>query len=98
MAKQDAQKMLSNVPQEFVFWCHKGGVLTNLNELRDALNSMADEDYAYHANSQKNDFSAWVKDIIKDEKLASDLSKAKTRPQAAKAVSERLTALQSRVK
>lgn len=98
IAKQDAQRMLGNVPQEYVFWCHTGGVLTNLSELRDALSTMSDDAYAYHANSDKNDFSNWVRDIIKDDKLASDLSKATSRPQAAKSVADRLTTLRSRAR
>lgn len=98
IAKQDVQKMLDNVPQEYVFRCHKGGIFTNMSELRDALSGMSDDDYAYHANSAKNDFGNWVRDIIKDESLASALSKAKGRQQAAKACADRLTALKNRLK
>jgi len=50
--------------------------------LKDALDLMNDETYTYHASREKNDFSNWIKDIIGDEKLARDLSRASDRRQA----------------
>ena len=95
--KQDVQKMLGNVPEGNVFRCCDGRVLVNIPELNDALGNMSDETFAFHANQAKNDFSNWVRDIIKDEKLARDLSKATDRLQAAKSVAARLSFLQKRL-
>ncbi len=95
--KQEARNILANVPQEYVFWCHHGVTLANLSELGDALSIMSDEDFAYHANSDKNDFTNWIKDIIKDDRLATDLGKATTRTQAASRVAARLAALRKRL-
>ena len=45
-----------------------------------------DETYVFHANTEKNDFTNWVRDIINDERLAKDLQQAANRAQAAKLV------------
>jgi hypothetical protein len=91
--KYDAQKFLSIVPEEYVFRCHDGRVLKNMKELEEALATMADETFAYHSNSEKKDFSNWVRDIIGDEKLAKDLENALDRNQAARIVTSRIDIL-----
>ncbi len=58
---------------------------------------MSDESYAFHANMERNDFTNWVKDIIKDERLANDLQKAPNWAQAAKIVTNRTDALSSKL-
>jgi hypothetical protein len=88
--KQDAKRFLADVPEEYVFWCFNGHILRNMQELAEALNTMTDETFAYHSNAQKNDFSNWVRDIIRDDELASGLMKASSRTKAAKVVSERI--------
>ena len=91
--RQDARKMLGNVPDEYVFRCCDGRILTNMLELGDALGSMSDEIFAFHVNQGKNDFTNWVRDIIRDDGLAGDLLKATSRKQAANRVAERLAIL-----
>ena len=49
---------------------------------------MSDETFYYHSNQEKRDFSNWVQDVIKDEKLARDLAKSENRLQAARRVAE----------
>jgi hypothetical protein len=88
--------MVTDVPVEFVFYCNNGNVLRNMNELASELKSMSDETYSYHANMEKNDFMNWVRDIIKDETLAINLQKARSRSQAARAVTDRVNALMRR--
>ncbi|MBI2830169.1 MAG: hypothetical protein HYX81_03325 [Chloroflexi bacterium] len=84
---------LVNVPAENAFWCNDGRILYNLKDLEDALSNMSDNTYQYHANDQKNDFANWARDVFGDQKLASDLMKAKSQAQAAKAVNQRLASL-----
>ena len=96
-SKQDAQLMLANVPREYVFWFSDGRSLANMAELAEALRTISDETFAYHVNAEKNDFSAWVKDIIKDEKLANDLKKATTKRQAVTRVTERINTLKRNI-
>ena len=88
--KYDAQKLLTLVPEEYVFRCHDGRILKNMKELGEALAVMADETFAYHSNSEKKDFSNWVRDVIGDEKLAKDLENALDRNQAARIVTSRI--------
>jgi len=95
--KQEAKRLLADVPNEYVFRCHDGLILQSMKQLGSALNSMVDETYVFHANTKKNDFSNWVRDIIKDEMLANDLQKAPNRAQAAKLVASRMAALSKRL-
>lgn len=88
--KYDAQKFLAIVPEEYVFRCHDGRILKNVKELGEALAVMADETFAYHSNSEKKDFSNWVRDVIGDEKLAKDLENALNRNQATRIVTDRI--------
>jgi hypothetical protein len=88
--KYDAQKFLTIVPEEYVFRCHDRRILKNMKELGEALAVMADETFAYHSNSEKKDFSNWVRDVIGDEKLAKDLENTLDRNQAARIVSGRI--------
>jgi hypothetical protein len=95
--KQEAQRLLSDVPGEKVFWVNGGRVLRNLKELGEELKTMSDDTYTYHANLQKNDFINWVRDVIGDEKLAGNLKRVSTRAQMARAVSSRVILLSKRL-
>jgi hypothetical protein len=97
ISQQDAERFLADVPEECVFWCHDGQVLRNMTELERALRSMGDETFAYHANAQRNDFSTWTREVIKDEELAADLGKSLNRTQAAKKVAGRVGFLADRL-
>lgn len=90
--------MLRDVSEEKSFWCHDGRYLKNLEELQAALEQMTDEVYQYHSNAEKTDFSNWVKDVIGDDKLSSDLLKCTTRAEAARAVADRVNWLKSKIK
>jgi len=94
--KQEGKKFLAHIPEEYVFRCSDGAILRNVKELGDGLNAMTDESYVFHANTEKNDFANWVRDIIKDERLAKDLQKATSRAQAAKLVANRMAILSKR--
>ncbi|RJQ40707.1 MAG: hypothetical protein C4555_01175 [Dehalococcoidia bacterium] len=92
-AKQQARRLLADVPEEFVFRCGNGCILHNMRELADELKSMPEETYAFHVNAEKNDFVNWVRDIIKDDTLVKALQKASSRSQAASAVENRVASL-----
>jgi hypothetical protein len=95
--RPDAEKLLGNVPDEYTFRCCDGSVFLNMKELHNGLTTMSDESYAFHAGEVKNDFSNWVRDTIKDEKLARDLLKSPNRNQAAKNVATRINFLSSKL-
>ena len=94
--KQEARRWLADVPVEYVFRSCDGRVLRNAKDLGDALNTMTYETYIFHVNTDKNDFTNWARDIIKDEMLAKDLQKAPNRAQAAKLVTSRMATLSKR--
>jgi hypothetical protein len=58
---------------------------------------MSDETFAFHVNTEKNDFANWVRGIIGDEKLTRDLTKSQNRTQAAKKVAERVDFLKAKL-
>jgi hypothetical protein len=95
--KEEANRRLGDVPDEKHFWCHDGKLLKNLEELEKALIDMSDEIFHYHLGEGRNDFSNWIRDVVGDNRLANDLSKAKSRIQASKAVAQRISFLQSKV-
>ncbi|MCX5998030.1 MAG: hypothetical protein NTU41_00140 [Chloroflexi bacterium] len=97
MTNEDAQRLLADVPQDYVFRCCDGRILKNMRELMAALDTMTEETFAYHSNQTKSDFSKWVADVMKDDKLAADLAKSQNRTQAAYNVAQRIVFLDKRV-
>lgn len=87
--KNQAARYLSTVPDEKAFGCHDGRAFRSLKDLKEAIDFMAEETYAYHSNQGKKDFANWVRDVIGDEQLASELNKATSREQAARFLDER---------
>ena len=67
------EDFLVNVHDDKRFWLCDGGVLSNLVELRDALKFMNDGVFTYHVNTERNDFSNWIRDVIGDRELASSI-------------------------
>lgn len=97
ISKEEAQRRLSDVSGDRVFWCCDGSTIRSMRELEKALKKMRDETFSTHSNDEKKDFSNWVNDVIGDDKLARDLAKAKDKQQAAKCVSARIEFLSSKL-
>ncbi len=95
-SKDDAKKALDDVYHEFYFHLQDGRVLKNLKDLLHAFRRMAPEVYGHHVNDHKNDFSNWIRDIIKDEKLANQL-RALSKVKAAAAVQQRIRFLEGKL-
>lgn len=89
-SKKTKGKKLVNVPEEVSFRVCNGAILRNLQDLAHALETISEEEYAHHANEERNDFSSWVKDIFKEARLATSLRKAKSKSDAAKVVKNKL--------
>lgn len=87
------EKKLARVPEQYIFYCCDGSVYRDMAELAVGLAAMTDEAFAYHCNSEKQDFANWVRDIIEDIELANDLAMARRRSQAADCVADRLVFL-----
>jgi hypothetical protein len=75
--------ILNNVSPEKAFWASNGAIVKNLKELEPAIEYMDENTFRSHVNEGKNDFSAWVASVIRDEKLAAQLAQTtdKTRTQ-----------------
>ncbi len=97
ISREEANRRLGDVPNDKRFWCQDGRFVKNLEELGKALNDMSDETFHYHSGEGRNDFSNWIRDVVGDDKLAKDLSKAKSRIQASKAVAQRISFLRSKI-
>jgi len=82
--KTTARKPLVYADNEKSFWVTNGEILNSLVALRDALERMEKEVFAYHVGKAHNDFSKWVEEVLGDKKCAQDLKKAKT-PKTARA-------------
>ncbi|MDY6833989.1 MAG: DUF5752 family protein [Chloroflexota bacterium] len=82
---------IQDVPTEYIFFCQDGKTMKNLNELASSFRDMSDETFYYHVNDERNDFSNWVKDIIGDTTLSSQLAKVSSKIEAAKEVEARLS-------
>ena len=93
VTKEEARKLLSDVPDSHAFRCCDGRTIRNVRELGKTLAHMADESFRYHANQHKNDFSTWVKDVIGDEKLARHLSRTSDKRETLRELSHRITFL-----
>ena len=93
----DAERMLGDVLEDHAFRCQDGSVLRNMKELRDALARMADHTFAHHSNAERSDFANWVRDVIGDKKLATELGKSLDRRKAAERVSDRVAFLSGKL-
>ena len=82
--------LLSNVPEHKKFVCINSGIFVNVEELALALKLMSQEVFDYHVNSEKNDFSNWVYDIIGDARLAENLRETNDPKIAAKEIKTRI--------
>ena len=84
------KKILGEAPEEHHFVVADGKKLKNIIDLADALETMTEEVFAFHANEYKNDFSNWVKEIFNEHTLAEDLKKAKNKLESQIVILKRL--------
>ena len=68
-------KLNSECPADKTFVTAKGEYLKSINELLNCVESMDDWTFKYHVNADngKNDFMWWIKEVFKEEGLASKL-------------------------
>ncbi|MBT4823950.1 hypothetical protein HN695_05525 [Candidatus Woesearchaeota archaeon] len=98
MMHKKAKKILSNVHHDFKFKVVSGGELVNLEELLKALKTMDKESFSHHVNENKNDFSNWIKDVLKDSDLAEAVSCFYTKGEITELIETRVGELQGEIK
>ena len=81
--EEDKKRLLSPVTPENYFRVANGTIIKGLMDFDNSLENMGEETFRYHVNDYRNDFSTWIRDTIKDEKLANELllTKEKSRTQ-----------------
>ena len=93
-SKEQAKLFLTGSSDNNIFFANNGMMIRSLYELRDAFITMSDDTFEHHVNSNRNDFSVWIKDIHKDEQLAQDMLNAKNRFEAFMLINKRLAYLE----
>jgi hypothetical protein len=81
-----------DAPPEKSFWVNFGPVVKNLRELRDALATMSDMQFAHHVGAGRNDFARWVAEVLEDAECATALRRTRKRQSAVRAVEASLGA------
>jgi hypothetical protein len=74
------------VPPEKYFYVNDGTVIKHLAELPEALRNMHPDTFAFHVNSEKNDFHSWVNDVFSHSSLARKIKSTKQKELMAKKV------------
>lgn len=82
--------LLEEVGREKFFHVANGTVIRSVWELEHSLETMGEDTFRYHVNSNKNDFSSWVADVLLDGELANCIGSLKDRHEMRIAVLRRL--------
>ncbi|MBN2422960.1 hypothetical protein JXB41_07070 [Candidatus Woesearchaeota archaeon] len=91
--KEDAKRILSNVPEDKAFYVCNGTTLKNLDETAKFLKKVDAATFQNHVNNEKNDFFAWINNTIGDIKLANQIKNLKTSGAISKKIQSRIREL-----
>ncbi len=78
----DVRKMFRKDPilmPSHYFYLSNGDVMRSLDEFRQMLPGLQEDVFRHHVNRERNDFSAWVRDVWKKEGLSEALRAADSR-------------------
>jgi len=84
------EPVLACAEGEACFWTTDGRILSDLKDLRDALENMSDEVFSHHVTKDKNDFADWIEAVLQDTECATKIRKSKKPDTARKVVISRL--------
>src|SRR3989338_8213746 len=92
-----AKGILSRVPFQVSFWLCTNENLRSLADVSEALQKATDDVFRYHVNRDKNDFEAWIREVIKDKDLAREIARVKTKETLVRKISERINNLRNTI-
>lgn len=75
---------LMEAPSGQRFFIFEGPSLKSLQDLNYYLTTMTDRQINHHISEERNDFASWVRDVLKQNKLASDFEKTRSREEMLK--------------
>ena len=74
------RKEFTSILPERCFWVHYGPIVSDLEELREALKTdITDEQFKHHVSKDKNDFATWIRDTLKDKSCSVALKRVRTK-------------------
>ncbi len=71
--------LIKNVSADNFFFLCDGRVVKNVRELVYLLDDISDETFYHHVTADRNDFAAWISDVVKDYELGEKVGKEKDR-------------------
>jgi len=82
------RKLSTLIKRENCFFTKDGQTLRTVQDLLEYLMNCDEETYAYHVNSQKNDFATWVNNVLLFPELGESLKISKSIAEARDALME----------
>ena len=80
------KELIESLPQN-CFWVHNGPILSDLQELYEALRGeVTHEQFAHHVTEDRNDFADWIENTLGDVPCAKKVRSAKKQKTAAKRI------------
>lgn len=76
MQKKTIRKIREAKPEQY-FVLATGVPIKNLKELALSLENMNEWVFNHHVNDIRNDFAAWVNDVLKEKKLSESVRNTK---------------------
>ncbi len=71
------RKKEQTIHEDLQFKLHNGENIKNLPELHKALITMNEETFKHHCNEHKNDFSTWMREVLKETTLSKQIETTK---------------------
>lgn len=94
----EARRMLGKTSPTDGFWLCTNENLRSLNELSEALEKADNDVFRYHVTRDRNDFEAWIREIVKDKELAREIARVKTKETLIRKIEERVEELNGVIK
>jgi len=86
----EVRNVIGNVKPHEYFKTVNGGVIRNLPELKEALETMSESTFRHHVTNKKNDFGDWIRGVFKDDVLAHLVSRHNSKQEMAEVVHMRV--------